>query len=466
MTLLLQAAPLLLLAGLLAARFGPVPAVAAAIALALPAAWVSLPAGAGLAGFLAGELPRAVWLAFIPVAVVAGGLAFHEGVSARREAGAGVVDSDPLFTAAFLLGPFAESVTGFGVGMVFALTAARRAGVRGAPAVALALFALVLVPWGGLGPGTALGAALAQVDVQAMTTRNAWYSAAWLLTLLPLFWRIAAAAGQPVPAARRTGHLVWVAALGAALIGSHKLFPFEIAGIVATGPLLAIRLARITDLRSPGAREAAWHAVRPYAGLTAALLATRLWADPPTLAPYPGLLPLPLTHASVVLWAAALVLMAGPGCARRLGTVLRRAGRPALTILLYVVLAQLMAGSGASRALAIAFAAAFGAAAPYASPLLAAIGGLVAGTNVGSNATMMPVQAELGRIAALPDTLLPAVQNFAGSASCLFAPQILGIATALAPPDDRPLPDALWRLMWPALPAAVIIGFVAVALGG
>lgn len=465
MTLLLQAAPLLLLAALLAARTGPVPAVAVAIAIALPAAWISLPAATGLPAFLVDELPRALWLAFIPIAVVSGGLAFHEGVSARRAAGATVADNDPLFTAAFLLGPFAESVTGFGVGMVFALGAARRAGVRGAPAVALALFALVLIPWGGLGPGTVLGAALAHVDAQAMTTRNAWYSAAWLLTLLPLFWRIAAAAGQPVPAARRAGHLVWVAALGVVLIASHAVFPFEIAGIVATGPLLVLRLARITDLRSPGARQAAWHAARPYVGLTVALLATKLWASPPTFTPFPGLLPLPLTHAAVVLWAAALVLMAGPGCARRLGAVLRRAAWPALTILLYVVLARLMAGSGASAGLATAFAAAFGAAAPYASPLLAAIGGLVAGTNVGSNATMMPVQMELGRIAALPETLLPAVQNFAGSASCLLAPQVLGIAAALAPPDDRPLTSELWRLMWPAVPAAVIIGFAAVALG-
>ena len=56
------------------------------------------------------------------------------------------------------------------------------------------------------------------------------------------------------------------------------------------------------------------------------------------------------------------------------------------------------------------------------------------------------MQAELGRIAALPVTLLPAVQNFAGSAACLLAPQVLGIAAALAPPGDRPLPAALWRL--------------------
>lgn len=464
MTLFLQAAPLLALAALLIARAGAIPAVAAAILVALPATWVSLPADAGFLPFLAAEIPRAVWLAFIPVAVVAGGLAFHAGVS-EKETGARVSDPDPLFTAAFLLGPFTESVTGFGVGMVFALAAARRAGVRGGPAVALSLFALVLIPWGGLGPGTTLGAALAHVNVQTMTRLGAWYSAAWLLTLLPLYWSVAAIAGQPVPAARRLEHVAWIAAMGAILIGSHLLFPFEVAGILATGPLLALRLGRAIDLGTAAARRIAWRTARPYLGLTAALLATKLWAHPPTLEPFPGLLPLPVTHASVVLWVAALVLLSGPGGASRLGMVLRRAERPALTILLYVVLARLMGGSGASTALANAFAGAFGAAAPYASSLLAAAGGLVAGTNVGSNATMMPVQTELGRIAGLPVVLLPAIQNFAGSASCLLAPQILGIATALAPTEDRPSPAALWRLMWPSIVTAILVGTAAVAVG-
>ena len=466
MILLLQAAPLILLAGLLAARRGPIPAVAAAIAASLPAAWVTLPESIALPGFLAAEMPRALWLAFIPTAVVTGGLALHDGLAARRVAPPPLADSDPLFTAAFLLGPFAENLTGFGVGVVFALGAARRAGLSGAPSVAIALFALVLVPWGGLGPGTVLGAALAHVPVQDMALRTALCSAVWLLPMLALFWRIAARAGRPVPPSRRMTQCGWVVALGALLTGAHLVLPFEVAGLAATGPLLAIRLARGLDLRRPEVRRGAFGAAWPYAALAAVLLATRFWSTAPTLGPFADLPDFPLTHAAVVLWIASLTLLFRDGHgARRLATVLRRAARPALTILLYVVFARLMAASGTSTALATAFAGAFGTAAPYAAPLLGVAAGLVAGTNVGSNATMMPIQAALGRLAGLPAPLLPAVQNFTGSSSCLLAPQMLAVATALTPSSERPSPAAIWRLMWPALPATVAVGLAAVALG-
>lgn len=63
-----------------------------------------------------------------------------------------------MFTAAFLLGPFAETVTGFCVGAIFALGVMRRAGVAPVPAAAMSLLTLALIPWGGLGPGTAVGA--------------------------------------------------------------------------------------------------------------------------------------------------------------------------------------------------------------------------------------------------------------------------------------------------------------------
>lgn len=466
MTLLFQAAPLAVLAALLATRHGPVPAVAAAIAACLPVAWATLPAGTSLPGFLFTELPRAAWLAFIPAAVVAGGLALLDGLTARRATPPPVADPDKLFTAAFLLGPFTESVTGFGVGVVFALGAAHRAGVRGAPAVAIALFALILVPWGGFGPGTVLGAALAHVPVQDMALRNAAYSAAFMLPMLALFWAIASRAGHGVPARRKLGQLGWVLALGGLLVGSHLVLPFEIAGVVATGPLLVLRLARGLDLRVPDVRRKATQAALPYAGLTAALLLSRLWFDPPALAPFDTLPAFPLTHASVVLWLVALtLLLRQKQGALRLVSVLRRAARPALTILLYVVFARLMAGSGASAALANGFAGAFGSAAPYAAPVLGMMAGIVAGTNVGSNATMMPIQATLGQLATLPPSLLPAVQNFAGSNGCLLAPQVLAVATSLTPAAERPAPQAVWRLIWPALPATILVGLGAVALG-
>ena len=81
------------------------------------------------------------------------------------------------------MGVFLESCTGFAVGTVFAPLGAAWMGVGGAVAGALAMQALVLVPWGGLGPGTALGAALTGLPAQALSMAAAWLTAAWLLLL-------------------------------------------------------------------------------------------------------------------------------------------------------------------------------------------------------------------------------------------------------------------------------------------
>ena len=108
-----------------------------------------------------------------------------------------------IFTATLLMGVFMESVTGFAVGAVFALAALRGMGLKGPPAAALALLALCLIPWGGLGPGTALGAALLGVPAQDIAALTAWPNAAWVLLLGPVCWRLSAAAGVPVPARER-----------------------------------------------------------------------------------------------------------------------------------------------------------------------------------------------------------------------------------------------------------------------
>ena len=144
MILALQALPLLLLIGLLfSGRVAPVPAVLAALAAAIPAAFVSLPGGVGLPGFLGEQILRGAYLALQPMGVVLAGLLFHAAVS-EAEASAGATTATPrrIFIATLLLGCFLESVTGFGVGAVFALASLRggryrRAGRRHGAAGAL-----------------------------------------------------------------------------------------------------------------------------------------------------------------------------------------------------------------------------------------------------------------------------------------------------------------------------------------
>lgn len=465
MTLLIQALPLLALVGLLASgRAGPAAACAIAMALSLPAAALAVPGGAaGLPAFALGAVAQGAWLAVIPVGIMAGGLLFH-AASARpeREAGAAGQDAASVaFEAAFLLGPFTEAVTGFGVGSVFAIGALRRAGVEGAPAAAIAMLAQLIIPWGGLGPGTAVGAALAGVPGQAIALRNAVQLAAALPFLLLLFWALCAAAGLRPGARQRLGQAAWLAGFGGLLIGLHFLVPWEVCGLLASGPLLAARRLLAAPPRGLDAWRAAAAGAAPYLLLASVLLGSRLWRHAPALAPYPDLPPLPLNHALVALWVVALALVA----ARRDGVAvaaqaLRRMPRSGLVLLMFVLLARTLGNAGIPHALAVALAGAAGGLAPYAAPLLAAGGAFLTGSNTGGNSAMMPLQSALGRAAGLAPAVLPAVQN--GALTLLMAPQVTAVVGQLA---GRVPVASVWRLTWPVAPIGILIGMAAVAIG-
>jgi lactate permease len=464
MTLLVQAAPLLLLVGLLlSGRVGPMPAVLAALVAAVPAALVSLPEGRPAGAFLAAETARGAYLALKPILIVIGGLLFHAAL--QRESGAAPQAATPrrIFVATLLAGGFLESVTGFAVGAVFALAALRGMGLGGAAAGAMALLALTLVPWGGLGPGTALGAALIGLPAQQVAAATAWPNALWLVLLGPVLWRLCAASGIAVPAAEKLAQLAILALVGALLVASHALFPFEIAGILATGlPLLAL-LWRLDPPRDRQAWRAALLALAPYAGLTLALLLARGWAGAPAWAPFADLPGFALSHVAVVLWlVAALLLALRPDRAARIRGALARAWRPAVAMLLYVVLARWLAGSGAAAALAEAGAAALGPFAPYAVPVLGLASGMITGSNVGSNAALMPVQAALGAAAGLPPLLAPALHNFAGAAGAGMSFAVTALICGLLADGTRPA--RLWRLLAPSLVAVLIVGWLSLAL--
>jgi len=116
-------------------------------------------------------------------------------------------------------------------------------------------------------------------------------------------------------------------------------------------------------------------------------------------------------------------------------------------MLLYVVLARLLGGSGAAASLAAALAAASGnGMLPFITPLLGAAGGFFTGTNVGSNSILMPIQAALAGKQALPHAFLPALQNFTGSAFCIIAPMRIAATAALAGGGIGG--RALYRRLW------------------
>jgi lactate permease len=464
MILGLQALPLLLLIGLLfSGRVAAVPAVLAALLAAIPAAFVSLPSNIALPGFLGEQMLRGAYLALQPMGVVLAGLLFYAAVSGAS----GTQDQAPatarrVFIATLLLGTFMESVTGFAVGAVFALATLRGMGIIGAPAGAMALLALCLIPWGGLGPGSLLGAALIGLPAQEVLRITALPNAVWLLLLGPVLWRLCTAAGLAVPAAEKLAQMGYLLAVAALLVSCHWLLPFEVIGVIATGLPLIFALWRLDPPQNAAAWRKALARLGPYAFLTLALLAARAVPSPPAWQPFADLPAFPITHVSLVLGAVALLLLA-----RRTGAValaqgaIKRGRRPAMIMLLYVLLARWMGESGATAALAREAAAALGPLAPYAVPPLGLMAGIVTGTNIGSNAAVMPVQYKLGLAAGLPPALAPGVHNFIGAAGAGMSFAVTGMICGLLADGTKPV--ALWRLLWPSLAAVLVLGWGAMA---
>lgn len=450
MTLALQLLPLALLLALLASgRAGPIAACGVALLAALPGIALTLPGP--LPAFLLAETPRAAWLAAQPMAVVAGGLLFQAAVAGPADAS----PRQPTAARAFAcvpLGMFLESVTGFAVGAVFALLALRRMGIQGPVAVALSLLALTLVPWGGLGPGTTLGAALAGISAHDAAALAAWPNAFWVASLAPVVWLLLHAAGLRLAAAEAAAQAMALAVLGGLLVLSHRVLPFELAGIAAAGPVAAWALWRADP---PASARAVLAACWPYLLLTACLLAARAVPRPPAWQPFDGLPAFPLTHVAVVLWGVALALLLARG---RLGAALGalgRARRPAATMLLYVVLGRWLAGSGVAAALAAALVAGKGMAAPFAVVPMGFLAGFVTGSNVGANASLMPVQAALGQALGWGPLVAPALHNFAGAAGAGMAIAGTSMLCAL---DGGARPGQVWARAWPAMALALLWG--------
>ncbi|PZW45937.1 lactate permease [Humitalea rosea] len=466
MVILLQSAPLLLLlALLLSGRASPPVACLVALAAAVPAVVVSLPAGVAVPGFLAAEALRALFLAVQPIGVVTGGLLFHAAAGANPQPAAAPPDARRVFVACFLAGAFVESVTGFAVGAVFALASLRGMGLRGPQAGALALLALCLVPWGGLGPGTALGAALAGQPAQDFAAMTAWFQLPWLLCLVPLFWALSRRAGIPVPGREKLAQLGFMVVVCLLLLAANRFGPFEAAGIVASGLPLLWALWRLALPRDAEAWSRAARLLGPWAGLVAALLLARSWHGAPAWQPYAGLPAVPITHVAVVLWLAAAVLLAPlPDGLLRARAALARARRPATAMLLYVLLAGWLARSGAAQGLALVLADTLGSAAGYALPPLGVLAGVVTGSNVGSNSALLPVQMGLAHAVGLPALPAAALHNFMGCASAGMGFTVMALICGLLADGTRPV--QLWRLLWPSFAAMLAVGWAGVAIMG
>jgi lactate permease len=351
------------------------------------------------------------------------------------------------------VGPFFESVTGFGVAVIISAPILLAAGFSPLRAAVLASWGQCAVPWGALGVGTVIGADLSGQTFGELSDTSALLS----LPLFIVFALSAAALAGGGDGLRR----MWpeavalgsIAGLGT-LLNSLFLVP-ELSG--AVGGLCAAaffvarrrrRLAGVALLLRPLLPYALLVAL--LAGVSAGPLAGYLESVNPVLSG-PGT-PLILSGA----FAAALLGLGirDSGKAVR-GTVsqwLPTAG----AVLTFVLAGQVVAVSGAAGVLASG-ATSLGSLYPLAAPVFGALGGALAGSNAASNALFMPLQVETARYLEEPVGLMSAVQNVSGSQASMLSPQrvvLAATATGLVGREGEIVRSAL-------PPVAVCVGILA-----
>ncbi len=399
---------------------------------------------------------RGVWTGWIVVPYILGGLLFWQ--MAMRPGNVAVpVETNLseararrrlLFMACFIIGPFAESATGFGVGIIGAMVLIRRLNLQPIHLLSFSLLSQTMIPWGGMGSGAIIAAVFARADATTLAFDAAFYNAAMNALWLPLYWRMAETAGVSAGWTERLSEALWMALCQVSIIAATALLGPETAMLAAYGPIIVLRW--LVDER-PQASDLARAAQRmlPFILLIGWLVLTRLL--PPLsqflqefgrMTPFDGAPDWsPFFHAGTWLVVGAVLtgLLRGHAHAFRAEAAAAwKTGRLAvLTIISFSMMAELLSGSGIAEGLARGVFEAFGHWAIVITPIISSIFAAMVNSGNASNGMFMASQVSLATEAGLNVAAVIALQYVAGVSLTLVSPVRMSIVCSLAGTPGR-----------------------------
>lgn len=369
------------------------------------------------------------------LAIIAGGLLLsevlrHAGAQAalaawiRRRAGQGV---GAVLLVVHGITPFAESLTGFGIGVTIAIPLLAHFGLSARKVAVIGLLGLCAVPWGSMGPGTLIAATMSDLSFHELGVVSA------VISIVPFTVTGMVAAWLASSAGSRIGAVLQGAVSGLVLTVSvtivNMLFGTPPAGALGALVVIAIYLLRKgegSDKPRLGSIER--KALRSYAILLGGVLVAGWLVRT-------GMLPESLRHAaSPAFWlfVAAFWFAGGLPDKQPLGRAWSAWLQVAPVTGVFIVLGVLMATSGMAAFLAEAMAGA-GAAYLVAAPFVGALGGFVTGSNSGANAMFATTQAEIARSLGVNVLWFMAVHNVAASFLLMASPGKVELAVQLSP---------------------------------
>lgn len=457
MLYLIWSLPMLALAALmLSGRVTVSMAALAGLAVAALVAFAAAPQAFGLPE-LGQALLRGGWIGFTIAPYILGGLLFWQTAmdgrkpaeSAVAEAACAAYVSDSLakrrriFFACFLIGPFAESATGFGVGMVGTIALLSRLGIAPRHLMVFGLLSQTYIPWGAMGSGTLLAAAYARLPAPLLSLYVILPAALLMLVWLPLYWRTIRACGLAAVPGESLREAGWIAASLVLLALASKYLGPETALLSAFGPLIVLR--HLVDERPP-MRNFLQTARRslPYLVLILALLVTRLahglkeslgalvyvapFADLPAW--------MPVMHAGSWLIGGAFLTAVLTGRTGSMPALLastwNTARHAVFTVFVFSMMAEVLSMAAISKALAQGMFSWLGAGALVVSPLISAAFGILTNSSNAPNSLFMPSLVALTSQAGLSVPMTAALQQAAGACLSIFSPVRMTIAAGLS----------------------------------
>jgi lactate permease len=475
MTYLAWLLPTIVLAlAVLSGRCTPIVASLLGLASAIPVAFASAPIPFGVLA-LANALARGAWIGATIAPYILGGLLFWQlasrpSVVAGGEAPGPAPDGPSrrrrLFFACFLVGPFAESATGFGVGMLGTVVLLRPLGLAPARLMVFALLSQTYIPWGAMGSGTLLAAAYGKLPPTGLAVSSLAPVGLLMAVWLPLFWLTARQAGVAAPVREHLAEAGWIVACLATLALATSFLGPEIAMLSAFGPLIVLRY--VLDNR-PSAAEFRHTLVRvqPYLLLVGILTLTRAVAPVRAalaqfgaIAPFPDLPAwAPFFHAGSWLIAGALLVSLSRGHVAQVLQEVRgawgSARTPVVTVFVFAMLAEVLAAAGIAKAIAAGTFEGLGVAALLVAPALSVGLGILTNSGSAANSLFMASQVEMSAQAQLSVAAMAALQHVAGSAMSLFSPVRMAIAASLA--EGRGLERRVYLALLPHAIACVVV---------
>lgn len=327
---------------------------------------------------------------------------------------------------------FAESVTGFGLGVIVGIPILLHFGLSPARAATVGLLGLTSGAWGSLAPGTLVAAELGNVDFRLLGTWSAVFNLPVLLIMSLTSLVIAFGFRRAVPYmphAVAVSLLIW-----GVLIGFNYFVSVPLAGVAGSlaGMAATLLIARFRDGSRASFRGPIRRAVLPYTVLIGGLLTTSLLLD---AFDGGGLVEYAASPATWLLITCALTpaLVSMPG--RRVPKLLVEGLGAWWTIgyatSAFLVLGGLLSASGMSSTLA-GFAAQLGQ--PYLAmiPLIGGLGGFITGSNTGSAAMFSTSTVQAAEQLDSSRLIALAGQNAAASVTFMSAPPRVILAITMA----------------------------------